>query len=122
VVPLSCYPEKEPLEEANGLLSCSPMGCGNSECAMAPALRGNKVDLQTLREAVLKQPKKAENDKRSHALKELIKDRQFTNKSCRDLGDAVFAFFAPSDSVILTTNVRGHQPLAEALKKRVDSP
>ena len=122
VVPLSCYSEKEPREEANGLLTCSPMGCGASECAMAPALKASAADLEALRDAVLKQPKKSENDRRSHALKELIRDRPFTDSLCQALGDAVFVFFAPRESVILTSNVRDHQPLAEALGKRVEAP
>lgn len=122
VVPLSCYSEREPREEPNGLLTCSPTGCGASECAMAPALKANEGDLKALRDAVLKQPKKSENDKRSLALKELIRGRPLTDKLCRALGDAVFAFFAPRDSVILTTNVRDHQPLAAALEKRVEAP
>jgi hypothetical protein len=44
------------------------------------------------------------------------------NGKCRSLGDAVFAFLAPADSVILTTNVKDHQPLAEALGKSAISP
>ena len=41
-----------------------------------------------------------------------------SDKTCRDLGDAVYAFFAPPDSVVLTTNIRDHRPLAEALGKQ----
>jgi hypothetical protein len=45
-----------------------------------------------------------------------------TQKACRSLGDAYFAIFAPADSVILTTNVKDHAPLAEALKKKAVAP
>ncbi len=43
-------------------------------------------------------------------------------KTCRSLGDAIFAFFAPADAAILTTNERDHRPLAAALGKSVDTP
>ena len=41
---------------------------------------------------------------------------------CRNLGDAVFAFFAPNTSAILTTNIRDHRPLAAAVGKTAISP
>jgi hypothetical protein len=123
VVPLPCYMEKDPYEGRDGLLSCSPMVCDDKpECSMAPALRARNADLVKLREAVSKQPSKAENTRRSRALKELIRNRPLTDSLCRSLGDAVFALFAPADAVVLTTNIGDHQPLAEALGKRVEAP
>ena len=89
---------------------------------MAPALKAKNTDLIKLREAVLKQPSKAENTHRARALKELIRNRPLTDSLCRWLGDAVFVFFAPTDSVVLTTNVKDHQPLAQALGKGVEAP
>jgi hypothetical protein len=38
------------------------------------------------------------------------------------LGDALFAFFAPSDCEILTTNLRDHSPLAASLNKHAVLP
>lgn len=123
VVPLSCYTEQEPYEGPDGLLACNPTGCdGAEECCMAPILRAKNEHLVALRNVVLKQEAKPENSRRSHALKELIKKRRLTDQMCRSLGDVIFAFFAPGDSVILTTNDRDHRPLAEALGKRVDTP
>ena len=45
-----------------------------------------------------------------------------TERMCDDLGDAIFAFFAPPGSVILTTNMRDFEPLAGALGKSVEKP
>jgi hypothetical protein len=38
------------------------------------------------------------------------------------LGDAVFALLAPHDFVILTTNLKDHEPLASALGKTAQLP
>jgi len=122
VVPLSCYTERGPYIGSDGLLTCNPMGCGDGECSMAPILRTRAHDLVSLREALSKQPPTRENSRRSHALKDLLKKRPITDNVCRSLGDAIFAFFAPSDSIILTTNETHHRPLAEALGKKVDAP
>ena len=47
---------------------------------------------------------------------------RLTEEQCRFVGDAVFAFFCPDDAAILTTNVKDHKPLAEAIGKDVDWP
>jgi hypothetical protein len=41
---------------------------------------------------------------------------------CRSLGDAIFAFFAPDDCIIVTTNLKDHEPLARALNKSATRP
>ena len=48
--------------------------------------------------------------------------KPISNQECKKLEDAVFAFFAPADSIILSTNIRDHLPLANALGKNVISP
>jgi hypothetical protein len=45
-----------------------------------------------------------------------------TDEKCRDLGDAIFVALAPDDAVILTTNVRDHALLANAIGKKVKAP
>jgi len=47
---------------------------------------------------------------------------RFDREDCRALGDAYFALFAPADADILTTNLKDHRPLAEALGKTAVSP
>jgi hypothetical protein len=55
-------------------------------------------------------------------LQDLIAKKSMTERMCNDLGDAVFVFFAPSDSVILTTNAADFELLANAVGKKVDKP
>jgi hypothetical protein len=43
-------------------------------------------------------------------------------KDCRKLGDAFFALCAPQDAVILTTNLKDHAPLANAMGKGAKAP
>jgi len=45
-----------------------------------------------------------------------------TRETCRDLGDAVFAFFCTNNAVVLTTNLRDHEPLAKAIGKKAEKP
>jgi hypothetical protein len=124
-VPLSCYREADPFEE-NGVIKLEPTSCVvNPECCLAAEMKARPSDLRKLIDAIDKEPEKPENKRRRKVLKEMsrIPKRYIvTNKECRDLGDAIFALFAPNDSVILTTNVRDHKPLAEALGKSVEEP
>jgi hypothetical protein len=45
-----------------------------------------------------------------------------SEKTCRNLGDAFFALFAPQDAVVLTTNLKDHSVLAKALNKKAEAP
>lgn len=125
VCPLSCYEELE-ISEKNRVLSVDPTTCSaeKMECCLGPELRKRTADLEKLRNVVLKQPKTRENERRAQALRQLIRKPKATvsEQTCRDLGDAFFALFAPTDSVILTTNTRDHSPLAAALNKKVEAP
>lgn len=122
VQPLSCYRITKPFED-RGLLRLEPKNCRPAyECCLGGSMRADPAALRALKAAVDKQPPKAENTRRSSALGLLLAKRPMTEKMCDDLGDAIFAFFAPSDSVILTTNTRDFEPLAEALGKPVERP
>jgi hypothetical protein len=122
--PLSCYEEVE-LSEINRVLSVEPTSCKlATECCLGPELRKRTTDLEKLRNAILRQPKSNENDRRSKALRQLIRKPKaaVSAQTCRDLGDAYFALFCPNESVILTTNTKDHGPLATALNKNVVAP
>lgn len=124
VLPLSCYEETAPSEK-RGLIDIRPRICPKDvDCCLRQELIERPDDLKKLRAAVGAQPEKPENQKRMQALRHLIRTprRPIGDKECRNLGDAIFAFFAPSDAAILTTNERDHRPLAEALGKKVDTP
>jgi hypothetical protein len=124
VIPIPCYSETAPFEE-NGLLKVESLRCNpQPECSLAVALKARTDLLRRLKRAVDAQPINSENRRRSKALRELIRNpkRPMTEEMCRDLGDAFFAFFAPEDSVILTTNLRDHEPLARAVGKIAARP
>jgi len=122
VQPLSCYTMAKPFED-RGLLRLEPKKCQpEHECCLAASMRADPAALKALKTTVDKQAPKAENTRRSGALASLLANRPMTEKMCDDLGDAVLAFFAPSDSVILTSNTRDFGPLAGALGKSVERP
>jgi len=81
-------------------------------------------DLEKIRKVLLKEPKTRENERRARALRQLIRKPKaaVSEQTCRDLGDAFFAVFAPNDSVILTTNTKDHTPLAATLRKKTEAP
>lgn len=124
-MPCPCFKEAPLKDGPRGTIESRHVDCEpDFECAMAPALKGRPDDLRKLRDAVLAGPEKEENSNRARVLKELyrVPKQPMSKSDCRRLGDAVFAFFAPSDAIILTTNVADHGPLAAALGKRVESP
>jgi hypothetical protein len=120
---LSCYDEREPVIE-RGQIDLKPKEC-HSDCCLARLMKEAPEKIEALREATeSQQPSKAELNKRAKALRQLIRKpkSEVSNEVCRHLGDAIFAFFAPDDSVILTTNKADHEQLASALGKKVDTP
>jgi len=124
VWPLTCYKEANPYEH-NRLIMLDPMRCNvESECCLGPELRQRVPDLEKIRAVVMKQPKTRESERRARALRQLIRKPKSTvsEQTCRDMGDAFFALFAPVDSIILTTNIKDHTPLAAALGKKTEAP
>jgi len=119
---LACYDEREPSEQ-RGLLDCAPRKCSSEiECSIGQEMKQRPSDVRLLLTAT-NAVEKAENRRRGAALKELLKQRgSLSDKQCRHLGDAVFAFYCPDDAVILTTNIVDHRPLARALGKEAVSP
>jgi hypothetical protein len=125
VVPISCYQEVSPTENAKGMITYEMYQCEpGRECSLAKELKANISDLRKLRKAVSKMPASAEQARRHNALDVIVSmpGRKVTEQMCRALGDAIFAFFAPMDSVILTTNTKDHEPLAASLGKKVERP
>jgi hypothetical protein len=124
IVELGCFAEREPLEEGK-IVKLTPLKCTLLKtCSMVPHLIARPGDLDAMKTAVDASPPKEENKTRSEVLRHLTRTpkRPFDWNMCRRLGDAVFAFLAPPGSVILTTNVVDHKPLAQSLGKSVQSP
>lgn len=122
---LPCYLEAAPRVRSDGFLDLNPQLCEeDQECCLASALRSNPKLLEALRDAIPSTSTRKEDQRRRQALKQLIKHpRELVTRSvCRDLGDAIFAFFCPASAVILTTNLRDHVPLAKAIGKTAEKP
>lgn len=122
---LPCYTEAEPHVGKDGLLDLTPQKCDpEQECCLGPRLKSQPELLEALRDAIPENSSRLEDQKRRKALKRLVKHpgEKLDRETCRDLGDAVFAFFCPKDAVILTTNLRDHQPLAASLGKKAEKP
>jgi hypothetical protein len=123
IQPLPCYKEVIPYEK-RGLIELEPKECTKSgDCAMASLLKTRPDELRLMREAIVNSDK-PENKRRAKVLRHLYRTPklQIEDKDCRSLGDAIFVFLANKDTVILTTNISDHVPMANALGKRALSP
>jgi hypothetical protein len=121
---LPCYEESAP-RERRGELHLNDKKCDPSpECCMADDFRTDDEATSSLMEAIEDLPESQENGRRYKVLKALHENAntRIKNEECRDLGDAVFAFYCSSESTILTTNVKDHRALAEALGKGAVNP
>lgn len=121
--PLPCYREVAPYEKRE-LIELDPKVCiPKNECAMAKLLKSKPEELRKMRDAIIDSDK-TENKRRAKILRQLYRkpSAPLQDKECRNLGDAIFVFLAPPDAVILTTNIRDHRPLAEAIGKIAISP
>lgn len=121
---LPCYTESEP-RERRGELHLDDKKCDPSpECCMADEFREDDDAVSSLMDAIEDLPKNRENARRYSVLEELHEDENIRveDERCRQLGDAIFAFYCPSESTILTTNVKDHKALAEALGKSAVKP
>ena len=107
------------------MLELPPPACiVRGECALAERLKADLSSLESLRDANDVMPQNSEKERRGRSLRRLTRTtkKDLDEKHCRNLGDAVFAFFAPDDTEILTTNAKDHGPLAAALGKTVSTP
>ncbi len=121
---LDCYKEVKPVFTADGQIDLKPKMCdAESGCHIANRLR-IRPDLLTLMRDAIPNTGRQEDARRRNVLRKLVvhKNQPITRQECIALGDAVFAFCAPIDAEILTTNLRDLQPLAEALGKTAVKP
>lgn len=121
--PLLCYREVAPYEK-RGLIELEPKGCmPENDCSLAELLKTSPDELRKMRD-VIKDSDKVENKRRAKTLRQLYRKpgMALKDKECRYLGDAAFAFLAPSNTVILSTNIRDHGPLAQAIGKKAITP
>jgi hypothetical protein len=122
---LDCYTEAEPTIGRDGYFDLKPQKCQRDrECCLAEQLKARPDLLKALRDAIPDSSIRKEDRNRRKVLKQLINTPKLTltEEQCRWLGDAIFAFFCPPGADILTTNVRDHRPLAQALGKTAEHP
>lgn len=124
---LTCYLESAPvIVVRTGLFDNRSKLCklyGSEQCCLATDLKGRGPDLEALIKSIEGQTRSEDNNRRAvlHKLLNTPK-RPMEPRDCQKLGDAYFALYAPSDAVILTTNVKDHTPLARTLGKEAISP
>lgn len=121
---LPCYEESKPREH-RGELRLDDKKCDPApECSMADDFRSDDDAVSSMMDAIEDLPESTENARRYSVLRALYENENVhvKNEECRHLGDAVFSFYCPSESIILTTNVRDHRALAEALGKGAVKP
>ncbi len=120
---LPCFPETAPRSDEGMMILDPPAGCkADHSCELARALRLRKAELLIVAHTVSRAETRPENVRRAKSLERLIEQgADFGDRECRGLGDAVFALLAPSECVVLTTNIRDHRPLAEVLGKRAET-
>jgi hypothetical protein len=124
---LSCYPETDPkIVMRTGLFAKSRKIYrlyGTEECCMANSLKKRGNDLELLMHALDGLTRREDTNRRGVLRKLWRTPKQpMDARDCVKLGDAFFALHAPADSVILTTNVKDHMHLANALGKQAVSP
>lgn len=122
---LDCYIEAKPKLDRNGYFDLKPQKCDSErECTLANQLKQRPDLLKKLRDAIPESSSRDEDKNRRKVLKQLINTpkRTLTEEQCRFLGDAVFAFFCPAHAIILTTNLKDHAPLAQAIDKVAQKP
>lgn len=119
-LPLACYVDVAPQYHRTGTIETPQKACA-ADCCLAALLAERATDTKLARRANSEiDPQRDEHRKRSKALKRAAKGRSLDDRSCRDLGDAVFAVFAPH--TVLTTNLRDIGPLCAALGKTAVDP
>jgi len=122
---LPCYLEAAPKIDKDGFFDLKPELCErDQECCLAAEMKSKPELLEKLRSAIDEKSSRREDQKRRQALKQIMKHPRdvVSRETCRELGDAIFAFFCPQGAVVLTTNVRDHEPLAAALGKKAEKP
>lgn len=116
---LACFEQGSP-KEVRGQIELKSTKCNHEiMCSVQQMIAANLNNAKKLRDAVVSSKDKPENQRRAKALKEIMRKPKspINDHLCRSLGDAVFAFCAPEDAIILTTNITDHAVLAESLGK-----
>lgn len=121
---LGCYPDAEIFEE-QGRIELDPKDCPKGiECCLKGALTSKREKLGSVRKAIKDGSDRKEVVRRSKVIRQIEKHPAslMSNDDCREFGDAYFVMFCPNDAVIITTNLRDIEPMANALGIEVQKP
>jgi hypothetical protein len=125
IAPIDCYQRKFEIYEDKGIIEVGPAFLKDcvQKCELISILRNELDSLKKMRNAISNLTTN-EQKRQNQALKKIINNPRMTmdHKTCRNLGDIVFALLCPPDSIILTTNTKDHQILADSLGKKASSP
>lgn len=116
---LPCYPEFGPVSEGKNLRLPQPRCYASQPCALALHLASEQADITHLLIAVRSMPRTNEVDRWDRSLTRILQG-PIGDRDCREVGDPFFSLFSPPDCVIITTNIKHHRPLANALGKMAD--
>jgi hypothetical protein len=121
--PLRCHTLRPPVERTDGLIEQFAHRCvGPHVCDQATHLKKESDSLDRVCSFLESKEKSPEDERRLEALTMVRSGQPINDSQCRSLGDAVFAILSPPGHVIVTTNVKDHQPLAAILGKKVVRP
>ena len=113
---LDCFDENPITMKLNGQLT--PVNSCNirlNGCSMAKVMSQDRARVRTLRDAS-GEIGDEESSKRAKILDKVARRIvDLSHSECRNLGDAVFSFLASDDFKVLTTNLKHHAPLADAV-------
>lgn len=120
----SCYTEVE-IEENRGLIEIKGAACLCApNCLMETDLRVKRNSLLALKRLLKSQDTTPARSKALKSIKKLLGSQanHLNDVDCRALGDMVFSLLCPEDSVILTTNLRDHETIAQLVGRRAVGP
>jgi hypothetical protein len=120
---LSCYPDAD-LTENGSRLEIKPRDCPKgADCCLRAVLSSRRKDIRIAKDALPNDDRK-ETRERYRVLRQIEKHPNsiMSPADCQRFGDAYFVLFCPEDAVILTTNIRDIQPIADALSILYSAP
>jgi hypothetical protein len=122
ISPIPCYTENDLTVRNSGQISDDPLRCKVKDCSLRLKY-ADRLDAVELLENTCVGTKN-ETVKRRQALNQLRRHpkKDYEEKNCRALGDAIFALECRSGAEILTTNIADHGPLAAALGFKARAP
>jgi hypothetical protein len=120
---LDCYPDDD-IRDTSPLLDIRPVECPKgTSCCLAQRMQPLTKEMRKM-SAALPDDNRPETTRRRKLLRQMGKhpSTPMGPAECRIFGDAYFVLFCPPAASVVTTNARDIQPMADALKVKVEVP